>query len=174
MQSRRTGREKQIDRAISTSHTFAVRGSSLAVSMAAAAKAVDLTGAWVLQKTEGIDDFLISMEQPWLKRKAAQAMLVRPPPEAAPSCPLAQPSRCCAEPSLGWPQHTQSVTYVYQMAEEDGVPVLKTRTQRGGGEWEERDCKLDGVRREDVDRKGKPGWVREPPASLLQLAAHPT
>ena len=66
------------------------------------------------------------------------------------------------------------MTYVYQMAEEDGVPVLKTRTQRGGGEWEERDCKLDGVRREDVDRKGKPGWVREPPASLLQLAAHPT
>ena len=56
------------------------------------------------------------------------------------------------------------MTYVYQMAEEDGVPVLKTRTQRGGGEWEERDCKLDGVRREDVDRKGKPGWVREPPA----------
>ena len=48
--------------------------------MAAAAKAVDLTGTWVLQKTEGIDDFLISMEQPWLKRKAAQAMLVRPPP----------------------------------------------------------------------------------------------
>ena len=58
------------------------------------------------------------------------------------------------------------MTYVYQMAEEDGVPVLKTRTQRGGGEWEERDCKLDGVRREDVDRKGKPGWVREPPAPL--------
>ena len=58
----------------------------LAVSMAAAAKAVDLTGTWVLQKTEGIDDFLISMEQPWLKRKAAQAMLVRPPlsPRAAP------------------------------------------------------------------------------------------
>ena len=25
------------------------------------------------------------------------------------------------------------MTYVYQMAEEDGVPVLKTRTQRGGG-----------------------------------------
>ena len=46
--------------------------------MAAAAKAVDLTGTWVSQKTEGIDDFLISMEQPWLKRKAAQAMLVRP------------------------------------------------------------------------------------------------
>ena len=134
--------------------------------MAAAAKAVDLTGTWVLQKTEGIDDFLISMEQPWLKRKAAQAMLVRPPPAPLLRCP----SRC-AEPSLGWPQHTQSVTYVYQMAEEDGVPVLKTRTQRGGGEWEERDCKLDGVRREDVDRKGKPGWVREPPASLL--AARP-
>ena len=135
--------------------------------MAAAAKAVDLTGTWVLQKTEGIDDFLISMEQPWLKRKAAQAMLVRPRPPLCPSC---CPSRC-AEPSLGWPQHTQSVTYVYQMAEEDGVPVLKTRTQRGGGEWEERDCKLDGVRREDVDRKGKPGWVREPPAFLL--AARP-
>ena len=134
--------------------------------MAAAAKAVDLTGTWVLQKTEGIDDFLISMEQPWLKRKAAQAMLVRPPPAPLLRCP----SRC-AEPSLGWPQHTQSVTYVYQMAEEDGVPVLKTRTQRGGGEWEERDCKLDGGRREDVDRKGKPGWGREPPASLL--AARP-
>ena len=50
------------------------RGSSLAVSMAAAAKAVDLTGTWVLQKTEGIDDFLISMEQPWLKRKAAKVI----------------------------------------------------------------------------------------------------
>ena len=65
----------------------------LAVSMAAAAKAVDLTGTWVLQKTEGIDDFLISMEQPWLKRKAAQAMLVRPLP---PSAPRAAPRAAAA------------------------------------------------------------------------------
>ena len=57
--------------------------------MAAAAKAVDLTGTWVLQKTEGIDDFLISMEQPWLKRKAAQAMLVRPPAPLPLALPLA-------------------------------------------------------------------------------------
>ena len=67
-------------------------------------------------------------------------MLVRPPPAPLLRCP----SRC-AEPSLGWPQHTQSVTYVYQMAEEDGVPVLKTRTQRGGGEWEERDHPREAV-----------------------------
>ena len=63
--------------------------------MAAAAKAVDLTGTWVLQKTEGIDDFLISMEQPWLKRKAAQAMLVRPScrPRLPLVLPLALPQR---------------------------------------------------------------------------------
>ena len=41
-----------------------------------AATNVDLTGSWTLLKTEGIDDFLTSMEMPWIKRKAAQVMLV--------------------------------------------------------------------------------------------------
>ena len=39
---------------------------------------VDLSGSWVLQHTNGIDDFLISMEMPWIKRKAAQALLRAP------------------------------------------------------------------------------------------------